>query len=90
MLLFVHAIDAEQAEAQALHTIRAAVVVDDRKPRLPVAVPDGGGFAAGGLDQFGDARGVAVGDVLETQVEFATGVLELRSVPLVELSEDQE
>ena len=34
----VHAIDAEQAEAQALHAVRAAVVVDDREPRLPIAV----------------------------------------------------
>src|SRR2546430_11508436 len=45
---------AEQAETQALHAIGAAVVVDDRKPRLPIAVFRGVGFGPDCFNRLGD------------------------------------
>src|SRR6185295_17898975 len=69
----IHAIDAEQAEAQALHAVGAAVVVDDGEPRLPIAVFGGARLAAGGLSRVGNAGGVQAGDVLETHGDVAGG-----------------
>ena len=47
LLSVIHAIDAEEAEAQALHAIGAAIVIDDRKPRLPFAASWRNGFPRG-------------------------------------------
>ena len=47
----VDAVDAEETEAQALHAIGAAIVVDHREPRLPLAVLQSLGAGAGLLDR---------------------------------------
>src|SRR2546430_17175222 len=54
---------AEQAETQALHAIGAAVVVDDRKPRLPIAVFRGVGFGPDCFNRLGDPVRVEARDI---------------------------
>src|SRR5207249_11887739 len=34
-MLLIHSIDADQTETQALHAIRAAIVINDREPGFP-------------------------------------------------------
>ena len=85
------AIDVEQAEAQALHAVGAAVVVDDREPRLPGAGLVHGAAARGRNSSTSSttAAGVEAGDVARLDADPAGAILEAGGAA-VERAEHQQ
>src|SRR5260370_31810118 len=89
-MLLVHPVNSKQTKAQTLHAIRAAVVVNDRKPRLPVAVYNRSRPGADTLGCLGNAGGVEASDVLKTDRRFRRNVFRLACASLGELAEHEQ
>jgi hypothetical protein len=75
-VVLADAVDVEQAEAQALHAVGAAGVVDDWEPGFPFAGLVHGALAAQFFNDGEHALAIEVGDVTGFDGDFAGGILE--------------
>src|SRR5205085_2423959 len=85
--LFVYSIHTEEAEAQTLHAIRAAIVVDDGEPGLPLAVPDGARARAFGFHQIRHGRRVPIGNIVKAHRNGLPRIVSLRCAAIRESPE---
>ena len=84
------AVDVEEAEAQALHAVGAAVEVDDRKPRFPLARLVDLAIGPDGLDQRRHPVGRLVADVPEPDPASGFGADRLGRLALGETAEHRQ
>ena len=76
LVVFADAIDIEEAEAEALHAVGTAGVVDDGEPGLPFAGFVHGFLAARFVHQRDDGVGFHAGDVAGVDSDLAGGVFQ--------------
>src|SRR5439155_14664793 len=77
-LLLIDAVNAKETKAQALHAIGAAIVIDHREPRLPLAVRDRAGFGSHPLHSFVQTRSIESSDVFKANRNVITALLSWR------------
>jgi hypothetical protein len=85
----VDPIDTKEAEAETLHAIGAAVIIDDRKPGFPVSLPNRFQLCASGIDNAGQTGWVLAGQIVELHFSSVRSA-NIRRVLVREVAQHQE